>query len=74
METIQVDNPDLDHAVQTRSYRRHPDGLPLCYYLYREICPPSFPARTTLTNCLPPTLRYDIEAVAVWQLTPAAEP
>ena len=24
-----------------------------------------FPTRTTITNCLPPTLRYEIEVVAV---------
>ncbi|HCN78182.1 MAG TPA: reactive intermediate/imine deaminase, partial [Verrucomicrobiales bacterium] len=32
---------------------------------YREYFPAPCPARTTLTHCLPPTLKYEIEAVAV---------
>jgi 2-iminobutanoate/2-iminopropanoate deaminase len=33
--------------------------------LYREYFSQPYPTRTTITNCLPPTLRYEIEAVAV---------
>jgi 2-iminobutanoate/2-iminopropanoate deaminase len=56
---------DLDHVIQTRNYVRDPADLPLCNQLYRECFREPFPARTTITNCLPPTLRYEIEVVAV---------
>lgn len=33
--------------------------------LYREYFSAPFPTRTTITNCLSPTLHYEIECVAV---------
>lgn len=56
---------DLAHVVQTRNYVRDPADLPEFNRLYREYFAEPFPARTTITNCLPPTLKYEIEAVAV---------
>lgn len=56
---------DLDHVVQTRNYVRDDNDLPLFNQLYREYFKAPFPARTTITNCLPPTLKYEIECVAV---------
>jgi len=56
---------DLSNVVQTRNYVRDPADLPRYNELYRETFPEPFPTRTTITNCLPPTLRYEIEAVAV---------
>ncbi len=56
---------DLAHVVQTRNYVRDAEDLPLYNKLYREYFTAPFPARTTITNCLPPTLRYEIECVAV---------
>ncbi len=56
---------DLAHVVQTRNYVRDAADLPLFNQLYREYFSALFPARTTITNCLPPSLRYEIEAVAV---------
>ena len=41
---------------------------PYGYHLYAHLVEyfrDPFPARTTITNCLPPTLRYEIEVVAV---------
>ena len=38
--------------------------------LYREYFTEPFPSRTTITNCLPPTLRYEIEVVAVKRAAP----
>jgi 2-iminobutanoate/2-iminopropanoate deaminase len=45
---------DLSDVIQTR-YNE----------LYREYFKAPLPARTTITNCLPPTLHYEIECVAV---------
>jgi 2-iminobutanoate/2-iminopropanoate deaminase len=42
-----------------------PEDLALYNQLYREVFSAPFPARTTITNCLPTTLRYEIEVVAV---------
>ncbi len=56
---------DLAHVVQTRNYVRDAEDVPAFNQLYREYFNAPFPARTTITNCLPPSLRYEIEAVAV---------
>ena len=56
---------DLAHVVQTRNYVRDAEELPLFNRLYREYFSAPFPARTTITYCLPASLRYEIECVAV---------
>ena len=56
---------DLAHVVQTRNYVRDAEDPPQFNTLYRQFFTAPFPARTTITNCLPPSLRYEIEVVAV---------
>jgi 2-iminobutanoate/2-iminopropanoate deaminase len=56
---------DLRHVVQTRNYVRDPANLARYNELYREYFSEPFPTRTTITNCLPPTLQYEVECVAV---------
>ncbi|MDR3403440.1 MAG: RidA family protein [Chthoniobacter sp.] len=56
---------DLAHVIQTRNYVRDAADVPLYNQLYREYFTEPYPARTTITNCLPPTLRYEVEVVAV---------
>jgi len=56
---------DLAHVLQTRNYVRDAEDLARYNELYREYFTEPFPTRTTITNCLPPTLRYEIEVVAV---------
>ncbi len=56
---------DLGHVIQTRNYVRDATDIALYNQLYREYFHEPFPARTTITNCLPPTLRYEVEVVAV---------
>lgn len=56
---------DLSLVVQTRNYVRDPADLPEYNRLYRAYFAEPFPARTTLTHCLPETLRYEVECVAV---------
>lgn len=55
----------LADVIQTRNYVRDAADLPLFNQLYRDYFSAPYPARTTITNCLPPSLRYEIEAVAV---------
>ena len=55
----------LADVIQTRNYVRDPADVPLYNQLYREYFTEPFPTRTTITNCLPPALKYEIEAVAV---------
>lgn len=56
---------DLKHVVQTRNYVRDPANGVRYNELYREVFSAPYPARTTITNCLPPTLHYEIECIAV---------
>ncbi len=56
---------DLSCVVQTRNYVRDPANLGRYNELYREYFSTPFPARTTITNCLPAALQYEIECVAV---------
>lgn len=56
---------DLKHVVQTRNYLRDAANGVRYNELYREYFSAPFPARTTITNCLPATMHYEIECVAV---------
>ena len=62
---LEAAGSDLAHVVQTRNYVRDPGDLALYNQLYREYFPSPRPARTTITNCLPPSLKYEVEVVAV---------
>lgn len=56
---------DLAHVIQTRNYVRDPANLTAFNELYRQYFRAPFPTRTTITNCLPENMQYEIEAVAV---------
>lgn len=56
---------DLAHVVQTRNYVRDPANVARYNELYREYFTAPYPARTTITNCLPTTLHFEIECIAV---------
>lgn len=62
---LEAAGSDLSHVVQTRNYVRDAADVPRFNELYREYFSAPFPARTTITNCLPASLRYEIEAIAV---------
>ncbi len=55
----------LSHVCQVRCYVRDPADLARYNQLYREYFPSPQPARTTITHCLPETLRFEIDCVAV---------
>jgi 2-iminobutanoate/2-iminopropanoate deaminase len=44
---------------------RDPANVARYNELYREYFSAPYPSRTTITNCLPPILHYEVEAVAV---------
>ncbi|TWT64503.1 RidA family protein [Rubinisphaera italica] len=56
---------DLKDVIQTRNYVRDEEDLVLYNQLYAEYFSKPLPARATLTNCLPSTIRYEIECIAV---------
>ena len=60
---------DLKHVVQTRNYIRDASNGVRYNELYREYFSEPYPARTTITNCLPPILHYEIECIAVVKRT-----
>lgn len=62
---LEAAGSDLAHVVQVRSYIRDAANLPLYNQLYREYFQSPFPARTTLTGCLPESLHFEIECIAV---------
>jgi 2-iminobutanoate/2-iminopropanoate deaminase len=55
----------LGHVVQTRNYVRNPENLATFNRIYAEYFQAPFPARTTITHCLPEALQYEIECIAV---------
>ena len=55
---------DFSDVVQVRSYVRDPKDLSEYNKIYREYFKAPFPARTTLTNCLPEFLKFEIDVVA----------
>lgn len=62
---LEAAGSDLLHVIQTRNYVRDAADVSLYNELYRQYFKAPFPARTTITNCLPPTLQYEMECVAV---------
>ena len=64
-KVLQTAGCDLNDVIQTRNYVRDAAEFPLYNQLYREYFSAPFPTRTTITNCLPPALRYEIECIAV---------
>ena len=64
-KVLEAAGSDLSHVVQTRNYVRDAADVPRFNELYREYFSAPFPARTTITNCLPASLRFEIEAIAI---------
>lgn len=55
---------EFKDVVSVRCYVQRPADIPLHNTLYREYFADPFPARTTIVNCLPPGLLFEIECVA----------
>lgn len=61
---------ELTDVVKVTAFVRDPSDLAEYNSRYRSYFADPLPARTTLTGCLPDTIRFEVEAVA---LAPAAE-
>lgn len=55
----------LRDVVKVTSYVHDSADGPAYNALYREYFTPPYPARTTLSNCLSPALKFEIDVVAV---------
>ena len=64
-KVLESADSDLKHVVQTRNYVRDPANVARYNELYREYFSAPYPARTTITNCLPAVLHYEVECIAV---------
>ena len=64
-KVLETAGSGLAHVVQTRNYVRDNDDLKQFNQIYPEYFPSPYPARTTITNCLGPQLRFEIECIAV---------
>ncbi len=64
-KVLQSAGADLADVVQTRNYVRDAEDLPLFNRLYAEYFSTPYPARTTITGCLSPALRFELECIAV---------
>lgn len=64
-KVLETAGSDLSCVVQTRNYVRDPENLGRYNELYREYFSSPFPARTTITSCLPASLQFEIECIAV---------
>ena len=62
---LEAAGTDFSKVVQVRSYIRDSANGALYNELYREYFPEPRPARTTLRNCLPETLQFEIESIAL---------
>lgn len=56
---------DLAHVVQTRNYVRDSADSAAYNRIYTDYFKAPFPARTTISNCLGPALRYEIDCIAI---------
>lgn len=55
----------LSDVCRVSAYVRDPANLASYNEIYREYFAEPYPARTTLTGCLPESLHFEIDAVAV---------
>ncbi len=56
---------DFKDVVSVRSYVQNSENLPLYNRIYPEYFSAPYPARTTIVNCLPPGLEFEIDCIAI---------
>jgi 2-iminobutanoate/2-iminopropanoate deaminase len=62
---LESSGSDLAHVVKTHNFVRDTEDLAKFNELYAEYFSPPYPARTTITSCLPKTLKYEMDCIAV---------
>ncbi len=65
IDILQSAGLTLGNVVRVTSYVHDPTDLPLYNQLYRQYFSRPYPARTTITNCLSGTLKFEIDVIAV---------
>lgn len=55
----------LENVVRITSYVHDPAHVPEYNQLYREYFSAPYPARTTITSCLSPALKFEVDVIAV---------
>lgn len=55
----------LENVVRVTSYVHDTADVPEYNRIYRDYFSPPFPARTTITSCLSPAIKFEIDVVAV---------
>ncbi len=66
---LEAAGSDLAHVVQMRNYVRDPADLTEFNRFYRDYFKAPYPVRTTITNCLPESLKFEVECIAVKRQT-----
>lgn len=64
-KVLESEGLGFDDVVRVTGYVRDPDNRSAYNRIYREYFSVPFPARTTLTNCLPPEIHFEIDVIAV---------
>jgi 2-iminobutanoate/2-iminopropanoate deaminase len=62
--TLREAGVEFKDIVNVRCYVQRSTDIPFHNALYREYFSAPFPTRTTIVNCLPPGLLFEIECVA----------
>lgn len=62
---LESSGSDLAHVVKTHNFVRDSVDLAEFNKLYAEYFSAPYPARTTITECLPPTLKFEMDCIAV---------
>ena len=55
----------LENVVRVTSYVQDPSDVLRFNQLYREYFTAPYPARTTITSCLPAAIKFEIDVIAV---------
>ncbi|GAB4461520.1 MAG: RidA family protein [Armatimonadaceae bacterium] len=63
-KTLEAAGMGWGNVIQVRSYVQHQKDIPLYNQLYREYLSEPYPARTTIVNCLPDGLLFEIDCIA----------
>ncbi len=64
-KVLKTAGSDLKHVVQTRNYVRLHEDIAEFNRVYLDYFSAPYPARTTISGCLSPALRFEIDCIAV---------
>lgn len=65
IDVLQSAGLTLENVVRVTSYVHDVADVPLYNRLYLDYFSPPYPARTTITSCLSPALKFEVDVIAV---------